>query len=221
MSLDVKPQAEKAEKTSRDIAISGIAGLFTGGVFGFPLSIGSYLLWQKIGLKGAARWWVWAATGIAGVPISWAMFVVVVNPDKTATVAPSSSIQTRIERQKQAEAVKLQKQEQERVAELERQKIEAEKKAEEKAKFSQNFGFESIGEFQKACKAAIALESGSNDFGVFNSRAFEYPNLNSLVLNQSVYGTNAFGTKVEHQYKCWNVRAETSVQVELIDIKFH
>lgn len=92
MALDVKPQAEKAEKTSRDIAISGIAGLFTGGVFGFPLSIGSYLLWRKIGLKGAARWWVWAATGIIGVPISWGVFAVVVNPDKTATVAPSSPI---------------------------------------------------------------------------------------------------------------------------------
>lgn len=91
MRLDVQPQTEKPEKTSRDIAISGIAGLFTGGIVGFPLSIGSYLLWRKIGVKGAVRWWAWAATGIIGVPISWGVVAGIVSPDKNANVAPSSS----------------------------------------------------------------------------------------------------------------------------------
>lgn len=94
MSLDVKPQTEKPEKTSRDIAISGIVGLFTGGIVGFPLSIGSYLLWRKIGVKGTARWWAWAATGIIGVPISWGVVAGVVSPDKNATVAPSPTAST-------------------------------------------------------------------------------------------------------------------------------
>jgi hypothetical protein len=60
------------EKTSRDVFISGVAGLL-GGPLGAPISIGSYLLWKKVGLAGSARWFAWAATGFIGAPLSLAL----------------------------------------------------------------------------------------------------------------------------------------------------
>jgi hypothetical protein len=79
-----------AEKTTRDVVISGLAGL-PGGLFGIPLSIGSYLLWRKVGVNGAGRWWAWAVTGLVGVPFSWVLAAAVVAP--SAQQSSSSSMQ--------------------------------------------------------------------------------------------------------------------------------
>jgi uncharacterized membrane protein len=70
-SIDTAQSAN--EKISRDIVITAFVGLFTGGLFGAPLSIGSYCLLTNIGIKGASRWWTWAAIGIVGVPFSWVL----------------------------------------------------------------------------------------------------------------------------------------------------
>jgi hypothetical protein len=78
------------EKTTRDVVISGLAGL-PGGLFGIPLSIGSYLLWRKIGLNGASRWWAWAATGIIGVPMSLGLTAGLSSSPNSASSSSSAS----------------------------------------------------------------------------------------------------------------------------------
>jgi hypothetical protein len=82
------------EKTSRDVFISGVVGLL-GGPLGAPLSIGSYLLWRKVGLQGAARWFAWAATGFIGAPLSLAMIAAILPhpPANQATASSSTSSQ--------------------------------------------------------------------------------------------------------------------------------
>jgi hypothetical protein len=78
------------EKTSRDVFISGVAGLL-GGPLGAPLSVGSYLLWQKIGLQSAGRWWAWAATGLIGAPLSWVITAAILPHPPAANQASMSS----------------------------------------------------------------------------------------------------------------------------------
>jgi hypothetical protein len=79
-SLEVTQKAP--EKTNRDVIISGLAGLL-GGPLGAPLSIGAYLLWRKIGLQGAGRWFAWAATGLIGVPLSLGLTAGISSPPKS------------------------------------------------------------------------------------------------------------------------------------------
>jgi hypothetical protein len=79
------------EKTSRDIFLSGVAGLL-GGPLGVPMSVGVYLLWRKLGLKGSLRWWIWAATGIVGVPLSLAITQVVMHPERQSSVSSTSAV---------------------------------------------------------------------------------------------------------------------------------
>jgi hypothetical protein len=77
------------EKTTRDVVITGVAGFFTGFIVGAPLSVASFLLWKKMGVKGAARWWVWAVTGLVGAPLSWILLAGIVSPSSTRQVSSS------------------------------------------------------------------------------------------------------------------------------------
>jgi hypothetical protein len=93
------PKAEVIEKTTRDLVISGVVGLFTGALIGVPLSMASYLMWKKIGVKGAGRWWAWAATGLVGAPFSLAVLAGLMGPSatrQTSTLQASSSGQNRV-----------------------------------------------------------------------------------------------------------------------------
>jgi hypothetical protein len=89
--VSVSTSTKAPEKTSRDIFLSGVAGLL-GGLLGVPMSIGSYLLWRKLGLKGSLRWWAWAATGIVGVPLSLAITKVIVSPNDQTPVSSTSAV---------------------------------------------------------------------------------------------------------------------------------
>jgi hypothetical protein len=83
--------ATAPEKTTRDVIITGIAGLFTGAFVGAPVSIGCYLLWRKIGAKGASRWWAWALSGIVGAPLCLGMSAAMVGPQRGQSNAPTMS----------------------------------------------------------------------------------------------------------------------------------
>jgi hypothetical protein len=94
LSQAVETKPSNTEKTTRDVIITGVAGLFTGCVIGAPLSVTSFLLWKKAGVNGAARWWVWAATGLVGVPLSWILLIGLVSPSSTrqaSSLNPASS----------------------------------------------------------------------------------------------------------------------------------
>jgi len=65
----LKKVEESTERTGRDLTICGIAGFLTGFGVGAPLSIGSYLMWRKLGIKGGLRWIAWGVTGFFTVPI--------------------------------------------------------------------------------------------------------------------------------------------------------
>ena len=60
---------ESTERTGRDLTICGVTGFLTGLGVGAPLSIGSYLMWKKLGIKGGLRWIAWGVTGFFAVPI--------------------------------------------------------------------------------------------------------------------------------------------------------
>jgi hypothetical protein len=103
------PKAEVREKTTRDLVISGVVGLFTGTFVGVPLSMASYLMWKKIGVKGAGRWWAWAATGLVGVPFSWVLLAALIGPStrQTATLQASSTGQNRVAQSSSSNDVKV------------------------------------------------------------------------------------------------------------------
>lgn len=60
---------KSTERTGRDLTICGVTGFLTGFGVGAPLSIGSYLMWKKLGIKGGLRWIAWGVTGFFTVPI--------------------------------------------------------------------------------------------------------------------------------------------------------
>jgi len=57
------------EKTTRDLFICGVTGFIFGVGFGAPLSIGAFLIWKKLGVNGASRWWLWGVTGLVVTPV--------------------------------------------------------------------------------------------------------------------------------------------------------
>ena len=57
------------EKTTRDLFICGATGFIFGVGFGAPLSIGAFLIWKKLGVNGASRWWLWGVTGLVVTPV--------------------------------------------------------------------------------------------------------------------------------------------------------
>jgi len=66
------PMAESIqvqEKTTRDLFICGVTGFIFGVGFGAPLSIGAFLIWKKLGVNGASRWWLWGVTGLVVTPV--------------------------------------------------------------------------------------------------------------------------------------------------------
>lgn len=82
----------------------------------------------------------------------------------------------------------------------------------------ETFGI-SAEDFVSTCKTYVALDSGSDDFGVLNDPGIlEYPEMGSLVTQKFVYGKNVYGAKIEQQYKCWS-NPSGEVSIELIGIK--
>ncbi len=74
------------EKTTRDLVICGVTGFIFGVGVGAPLSIGSFLIWKKLGVKGASRWWLWGVTGLIVTPVIFSLLA-----EKGKDVRQSSS----------------------------------------------------------------------------------------------------------------------------------
>jgi hypothetical protein len=83
---------QPVERTVRDLIICGVTGFITGFGVGAPLSIGAYLMWRRIGIKGGLRWTAWAATGFFTVPIIAASFNQIGEKQTNSVVSKPSQV---------------------------------------------------------------------------------------------------------------------------------
>lgn len=96
------------EKTTRDLFICGITGFIFGVGFGAPLSIVSFLIWKKLGVNGASRWWLWGVTGLVVTPVMLSLIAKNNNYEPKGS-APIPQVTARSERKSEEPMLTLSK----------------------------------------------------------------------------------------------------------------
>lgn len=133
-----------------------------------------------------------------------------------AIASPFAIYATATEDARQAELQRQVEQEQQQAEAEAEAKINAETEARKNRQLS-IYGMDEE-TFGEVCREMIAAESGSRDFGVFDT---DFQEINGvLLLSQSVYGTNAFGTKVEQRYTCRKVGTQ-GIEFVFDGLQFH
>lgn len=119
------------------------------------------------------------------------------------------------EEQKQEELEK-----QERQKQIQQQRLEQEKRNQEYRETQiSKYGITEE-DFGNRCRTLITMATGSRDFGFWNAAEIQEIG-GSLFTQDSVYGKNAFGTKVEKRFKCWSEGNQGVVKIENIGTQFH